>query len=324
MTTEGSLSCAVIGLDNFWGLELASRLAGHEAVSRVLGVGLYRPSGLDPRIDFQFLDLTDPGAADLLAEWLSRQGIDVLAHLAFRESPSTQHDYDHAFDVGGSERVFEACELAGVGRLVVASTTMVYGALPSNPNYLSESRELRGHPGAHCVQDRIQVEELATDWLSRHPEATLTILRSAWPVGPRYRKYLHHFFGGRWVPTCLGYDPLLQMIHEEDLLGFYEEATLHPHPGIFNAVGKGTWPLSRLLAAAGKRGLPLPPTLLDRASALSPAADWGDEPSGFYDYLRYLWVADGSRAWSELGEPEYSTWEAWLAFTASNRKARRA
>ena len=89
-------------------------------------------------------------------------------------------------------------------------------------------------------------------------------------------------------------------------------------------VGKGVLPLSTLIRSSGKRAQPVPRSLLYRTAWLASQRGTGDPPAGFFDYLRYLWVADGSRAWSELGEPEYSTWEAWLAFTASNRKARRA
>jgi hypothetical protein len=51
-------------------------------------------------------------------------------------------------------------------------------------------------------------------------------------------------------------------------------------------------------------------------------AQTGDHPAAFYDYLRYLWVADGERGFSAFGEPIYSTREAWMAFVSARRMLR--
>ena len=96
---------------------------------------------------------------------------------------------------------------------------------------------------------------------------------------------------------------------------------LQPHAGVYNDVGRGVLPLSTLLALAGKRALPLPSPLLYRMST-PPSWQMGDLPAGFFDYLRYLWVADGARGWHAFGEPLYSTKEAWIAFVSSRRMRR--
>ena len=81
-------------------------------------------------------------------------------------------------------------------------------------------------------------------------------------------------------------------------------------------------PLSTLLAQAGKRALPVPRSLLYRTAWLASQSASGDPPEGFFDYLRYLWVADGGLGWNEFGEPLYSTGEAWSAFVGSRRMRR--
>ena len=48
----------------------------------------------------------------------------------------------------------------------------------------------------------------------------------------------------------------------------------------------------------------------------------GDPPAAFFDYLRYLWVADGQRGLDAFGEPAYSTKEAWISFVSSRRMRR--
>jgi UDP-glucose 4-epimerase len=141
-------------------------------------------------------------------------------------------------------------------------------------------------------------------------------------MGPSYFDHVVAYFERPVVATLLGYDPLLQFVHEEDCLRAYERALLESHPGIYNVVGKGVWPLSTLLRLAGKRSLPLLPQLLYRMGDYPSKAQTGDGPSGFYDYLRYLWVAAGERGWAAFGEPEYSTKEAWIAFVSSRRMRR--
>ena len=60
------------------------------------------------------------------------------------------------------------------------------------------------------------------------------------------------------------------------------------------------------------------PARLLRSVPAAPRLGLGSEsPAVFFDYLRYLWVADGERARAEFGTPLYTTQEAWIAFVAS-------
>ena len=137
--------------------------------------------------------------------------------------------------------------------------------------------------------------------------------------GPTYRDSVVRYFDARWVPTALGYDPLFQFVHEADALRAFEIASLEGRPGTFNVVADGVLPLSTLLRIAGKQSLPLPSPLLAR---FFPWSESGDSPQAFFDYLRYLWVADGSRGYEAFGKPHYTTREAWMAFVSARRMAR--
>jgi UDP-glucose 4-epimerase len=141
-------------------------------------------------------------------------------------------------------------------------------------------------------------------------------------MGPSYVDHVVRYFDRSIVPVVMGYDPLLQFVHEDDLLRVFEKATLEPHVGVYNVVGRGVLPLSTLLALAGKRALPLPGPLLYRLADIPSRGQSGDVPAGFFDYLRYLWIADGERGWQTFGEPVYSTREAWISFVSARRMAR--
>ncbi|MEE8581304.1 MAG: NAD-dependent epimerase/dehydratase family protein [Myxococcota bacterium] len=313
---------AITGLGTFIGQRLAERLLEAPSRPRILGLGVRRPLRLEGRVRFHTVDLTEPTADGQLAEILAKERVDVVVHTAFRHSPTPDLEYDHELETIGSLHVMNACAAAKVGRLVVSSSTMLYGPHPDNPNFLSEEHELRGHPDAHGVANRIEVEQLLAQWRVRHPDCELCVLRHCWVMGPTFDDHVLRYFERPVVPMLLGYDPLIQFIHEEDLLHCFVAATLESHPGVFNVVGRGVLPLSTLLALAGKKVLQLPSALLYRLAYYPSQGQTGDPPAAFYDYLRYLWVADAARGWAEFGKPTYSTKEAWISFISSRRMRR--
>lgn len=312
---------AVTGLRTHVGARLVERLLVGSG-RRVIGIDRRRPFRLDERVRFHRIDLAAPNADSRIAETLARERVEALVHCAFRTQPTPDTELDYEFETIGSRQVMNACAAAKVRRIVVASSTMLYGPRPDNPNFLSEDHPLRGHREAHCVRNRVEVEADLACWMRRHPDAEVTVLRPCWILGPEYRDTFGRYLSLPVVPTVMGFDPLLQFVHEEDVIHAFERATLGPHPGIFNIVGRGVLPLSMLLRLAGRRNLPLPTPLLYRVSAAPARARTGDSPAGFYDYLRYLWVADGERGWGAFGEPSYCSKEAWISAVSAIRMRR--
>ncbi len=313
---------AVTGLGTFLGRKLVERFAARAPRLRVVGLDHRRPFRLEDRVRFHRVDLTEPTADSRLAEVLERERVDALVHTAFRNEPTPDLEMDHELETIGSLHVMNACAAAKVKRLVVASSTMLYGPWPDNPNFLTEAHPLRGHPDAHCVRNRVEAEQLLADWMRRHADTEVTVLRPCWMLGPSYWDPVVRYFALPVVPKLMGYDPLMQFVHEEDCLHAFERATLSPHPGVYNVVGRGVLPLSTILRLAGKRVLSLPSALLFRMAYYPSQGQSGDPPAAFYDYLRYLWVADGERGWEAFGEPVYSTKEAWISFVSARRMRR--
>jgi len=310
---------AITGLGSFFGTRLALRLLALPRPPVVVGFDLRRPYRLEGRVHFHRVDLTDPSAGSRLADVLALERVEAFVHTAFRRDPTPDLEYDHELETVGSLHVMNACAAAKLHRLVWLSSTMLYGPWPDNPNFLSESHPLRGHPDAHSVRNRVEGEDLLARWGERRSDAEVTVLRSAWVMGPEYEDHVVRHFASPVVPTLLGYDPLLQFVHEEDLLDALVRAVMERHPGVFNLVGRGVLPLSTILSLAGKRSLPLAVPVFYRLNRWPHQRSSGDPPAGFYDYLRWLWVADGQRGWNEFGAPVYSTREAWISFVSSRR-----
>ncbi len=319
---SSSLRVAVTGTGGFVGQRLLERLIDLQPAPFVVGLGPRCPLRLEGRMAFELLDLTEPTADARLAELLSRREIDVVVHTAFRQTPTPDLDDDHELETVGSLHVMNACAAAGVERLVILSSTMLYGPRADNPNFLDEEQPLQGHPDAHCVLNRVEVETLAAEFAARHPDVAVTILRHPWIMGPTYDDHVVRYFERPLVPVVLGYDPLFQFVHEDDLMHAVLRSTLEPHPGVFNVVADGVLPLSTLLAVAGRRSWPLPSRWLHRLAYYPSQSETGDPPNAFFDYLRYLWVAAGEKGWEEFGKPVYTTREAWMAFVSSRRMRR--
>ncbi len=316
-------SCiAITGLRSYFGQRLALRLQALPQPPVVVGVDLRRPYRLEGRVRFHRVDLTDPAAGSRLADVLVRERVEAVVHAAFRRDPTPDLEADHELETVGSLHVLNACAAAKVSRLVWLSSTMLYGPWPDNPNFLSESHPLRGHPDAHGVRNRVEAEAMLARWSERHPETDATVLRPCWVMGPSFEDHVVRYFAGPVVPTLLGYDPLLQLVHEDDVLDVLLRSLLERHPGVYNVVGRGVLPLSTLLSLAGKRSLPMPVPVFYRLHHWVHQRGSGDPPAGFYDYLRWLWVADGEKGWNRFGEPAYSAREAWISFVSSRRMRR--
>lgn len=276
------------------------------------------PRDTAPSTRFVAVDLTKPEAVAQLAEIFESEKIDVVFHAAFRRMPS-ERERDHALDVEGSRHLIEAVTQSSVKRFVLPSSTMLYGAHAAHPSHLSESAPLRGGADWHSVADRIEVETLLAAAQKAKPSLQATVLRFPWIFGPNYWDVVTRFFSRSTVPTLLGFDPLLQLLHEDDCVRVLWKALRESHPGCFNIVPADVLPLSTLLRLAGKRRLPLPPTLLERIPFFPTQAQTGDSPRGFYSYLQFSWIADGERGWTEFGAPTYTTREAWSAFVSTQR-----
>ncbi len=320
VTTGMPRSIAITGLDTFVGSRMAQRCADSPQFANVVGLDVELPRRLEGKLRFHRVDLTEPTADSLVAEILEKEGCEALIHAGFFSHPHQDPDYAHELEVIGSLHVMNAAAAAGVRKLVVMSSAQVYGAHPDNPNFLREDRPLRGHSGSQAVRDRAEMESLLRVFATRHPKMTVTSLRPCWTLGAESDTGISRYFERSRVRTLLGYDPLLQILHEQDLLRAVELVLEHDAPGPFNLAGDGVLPLSTLLRLAGKSSLPLPHPVLFRLEYLNFLRGSGDSPAGFYDYLRFLWVVDTTRAREVLGfTPQYTTKEAWMSFVVSRR-----
>ena len=99
---------ALTGLDTFLGESLAERLLARAEPPRIVGLDLERPLRLAGRIAFHQIDLTHPTADAELAEVLRAEGVDVVVHLAFEQSPKPDVEASHDLEAVGTHHLLNA------------------------------------------------------------------------------------------------------------------------------------------------------------------------------------------------------------------------
>jgi len=118
----------------------------------------------------------------------------------------------------------------------------------------------------------------------------------------------------------MGFDPLVQFLHEVDAISALHLSVVRDVPGTFNIVGDGVLPLSTVVKLAGRIALPVPHPLARTMTALGWVAQLVQAPPTFLKYLRFLCVADGRKARESLGfAPAYTSREALLDFVNAQR-----
>jgi UDP-glucose 4-epimerase len=311
---------AVTGSAGFLGSNLVGSLEEDDRVGRVVAIDTVATPTAGRKTRAYDVDLTQPTADARVAEIFAAERVDTVAHLAFLPAPTHAAAWAHELESVGTMHVTVAARQAQVRKLLLWSHTWLYGAHPSNPNFLTEKHPLRASSREPFFADKIQAEEQARKLALRSPSAVVTILRTAPILGPTVHNTVTHYLARRIVPTMMGFDPLVQLLHEVDAIAAFHLAVLRDVPGTFNIVGEGVLPLSTVIKLAGRIALPVPHPFAQTIAAIGWVAQLVEAPPSFLKYLRFLCVADGLKAREELGFiPTYSTREALLDFVSAQR-----
>jgi len=311
---------AVVGASSFLGGNLIALLEEDYRTRRIIALDSDARATRSSKTRAYPFDLTDPKADARLAEVLAAERVDTLVHVSFLSAPSYAAAWAHELESVGTRHAMVAARHAQVRKVVLWSQTVLYGAHPSNPNFLTEQHPLRASRKEPFFADKMEAEAEVLRFADRVPGSVVTILRTAPLLGPTVQNYLTRFLSRRIVPTMMGFDPLLQFVHEVDAIAAFKLAIDRNVPGIFNIVGDGVLPLSTVIKLAGRVAAPIPHPLAETAIAVGWMAQLADAPPSFLKYLRFLCVADGKKAWETMGfRPAYTTREALLDFTSAQR-----
>ena len=305
---------AVTGASGYLGRLLMNRLARREEVERILAIDI-RPlrRELPPKVDFVKRDITQD-----ISDLLIKHRIDSVAHLAFVIRPDRNKERARRVNVDGAATVLDGCAAAGVEHVLYMSSATVYGAHPDNPPVLTERAPLRPVTGFQYAEAKVEVEELLREFENRHRGAGVCVLRACPVLGPDADNFVARNLARRVLVGVAGYDPPMQLLHEDDASEIMARCLLNRVDGTYNVGGRDTLQMSEMARMAGSRLVRLPVPLLYRATELS----WrlglqGNTPACGLDYIRYPWVMSGERLKREHKLiARHTSREAWDAFVS--------
>ncbi|MCB9549139.1 MAG: SDR family oxidoreductase [Myxococcales bacterium] len=289
---------AITGISGRFGALLTRRLHRQHTV---VGIDRRPFPGAPADVELHRIDIRRKRCEEVF-----RKGaFDAVVHLNVMHDPRASSADHHTFNIQGTTRVMQYCQRHGIKKLILLSSANVYGPRADNTQFLTEDAPLMGGERFHQIQDLIGIDMLGQSFFWKHPEVETVILRPVHIVGAVRNAPSNYLRLDRpW--TLAGFDPMVQLIHEDDVAMGIERALRPGAQGIFNLAGCEPAPLSRIIELAGGRPLPIPHfaagPMLERLWKMRLTTF----PAPELDHLRYVCMVDAARAREVLGyTPRY-------------------
>jgi len=297
----------VTGVARYLGGRLAQVLQEDPSIERVIGVDVVPPATDLGSAEFVRADIRNP----IISKVISSASVDTVVHMSVLAQPGRAGGRTIMKEVNviGTMQLLAACQKApSVRKLVVKSSTTVYGASPKDPAMFTEDMEPRSLPRSGFAKDSVEVEGYVRGFARRRPDADVTVLRFANFLGATMETPMSAYFELPLIPTVLGFDPRLQFMHPDDGLECLRLCTVEQRPGTFNVAGDGVLSLSQAIRKTGRPRLPLPSALVSSVGGLVRRANVVDFSPEQLRFLTYGRGVDTTRMRQVLKfRPGYST-----------------
>ena len=291
--TDRKQRVAITGIAGNLGRAVARRL--HRQFD-VIGIDRRPVRHLPKDIEIENVDIRRRRMEDIFR----REQLDAVVHLNIMHDPRTQQEEHHTFNIVGTQKIFRLASDHRVPKIIVLSSADVYGPHPSNDQFLTEDAPLMGGQSFDAIRDLIALDMFCNTFFWRHPEIETVILRPVHICG-RVNNAPSRYLRLERPVTVLGFDPMVQLIHVEDVVTAIEKALTPGVRGVFNIAGPSPVPLSLVFEKMGKEPHRLPEpaarAMLEAAWTLG-VSDW---PVPELNHIKYICMVDDSRAREKLG-----------------------
>lgn len=296
---------AVTGAASGVGELLTERLAASEEIKQVIALDERR--GEVSEAQWHTLDVRDPAIADKLRG--GGDPVDVVVHLALDLDLESDPAARTAYNVRGTQTVLTAAAAAGVRRVVLCTSAMVYGALQDNDVPLAEDAELRATADATGVGDLLEIERLARRAPKAHPGLNVTVVRPAVLVGAGTDTALTRYFESPRLLVVADSRPCWQFCHVDDLVTALEHAALEKVDGELVVACDGWLEQEEVEELTGIRRMELPSSVALGAASRLHRLGLTPSPAGDLAYTMYPWVVSGSRLHDAGWRPRWTNEE---------------
>jgi UDP-glucose 4-epimerase len=296
----------IAGVSNPLGAEVARRLASQ--VPYLFGCDVADPVSALEEMDFVHADTR----LSVIGKLVRQLRIDTVVHLAVMvDSPHDERSI-HETNVIGTMNMLVGCSgpSSPVRKLVVKSSQAIYGAGPSDPSFHSEEMANWDRYASGVTRDLLEMEQLVSEFAVRTEACGVTVLRLGYRVSDDTS--LAKYISLPIVPTFAGFDPRLQLLHEDDAVEVIVRSVIEDHAGVFNVAGDGVVLLSQAIGIMGGRNAPILPPYGKGFTRLGLKMLAGiDIPPHLVDFLAYGSVVDCTRLAAEFDwKPAYGSRQA--------------
>lgn len=298
---------------------MARLLTDDPSIDRVIGVDVVTPTADIGGADFVRADIRNP----IIGKVISTAGVDTVVHMGVIATPRQAGGRTPMKEINviGTMQLLAACQKASsVEKLVVKSSTTVYGSGAGDAALMTEDMEPSHLPGSGWAKDSVEVESYVRGLARRRPDMAVTTLRFANFLGPTANTPMAQYFSLPVIPTVLGYDARLQFVHEDDGLEVMRRATVQDHPGIYNVAGDGVLALSQAIRRAGRVEVPVWSPFVGLAGRWVRRGGFADFSPEQIRLLTHGRAVDTARLKEEYDfSPKFTTAAAFEDFVVSRR-----
>jgi UDP-glucose 4-epimerase len=232
--------------------------------------------------------------------------VDALVHMGMMHTPRATSAEHYSWNIGGTDKLLEYCAQYRVPKVVVLSSANVYGPRAENTQFLTEDAPLLAAQAFPEMRDIVEIDHMASSFFWKAREVDTVILRPVHILGA-VRNAPSNYLRLPYPPTLLGFDPMVQIIHERDVAEAIACALRPGARGIFNVSGPGEVPLSVVLRELDKTTVPVPHVLAKPLWRAAWRLGMNSFPVDEFDFIRYVCMVDATRAARELGfRPRHS------------------
>jgi nucleoside-diphosphate-sugar epimerase len=278
------------------GAAAETRLRGSEHVARLVPIA----------------DATRGDLCDRLA------GVDTVVHLDIELAPDAAPELRRARNVDATAAVVSAATVAGVARVVLLSSALVYGAFADNPTPLSGGDPIRAIAERSLLGDFLAIEALAADSDPRGRPA-MTVLRPAVLVGRGADGPLTRYFDAPRLLAVRGAEPHWQFCHVDDLLAAVELAALGKVSGPAPVGCDGWLTQEDVERATGKHRIELPAAVAFATAERLHRVGLTSAPASELQYLVHPCVVACDELKAAGWAPAYDNEGALRAHVAQSR-----
>lgn len=284
----------ITGISGNLGRVLAKNLHRHH---RVVGIDRRPMKGKPKDIELHQIDLRRKKTEDIFR----RGDVKALIHLGIMHDPRMSQEEHHTFNVFGTTQVLEYAAHYKVPKVVVLSSSTVYGPSPNNDNFLTEDAPLMGGQRFSDIRDLIEVDMYAQQYMWKHPEVETVVLRPVHIAGGTIKNAPSNYLRLQRPIALAGFDPMVQLIEATDVCRAMELALRPGLRGVYNVVGPGEVPLSACFRELGRKPVYLPHPLARTLVKKLWDARLSSFPPPELDHIQFLCTVDGSRFVRDTG-----------------------